>query len=157
MKFIKVVPVIIMLFFIACESDETKFARAEKECSQKNSLDRLELSLSGYAIKDADSVSVKILRSGKIIADYKDTITKKFFDSLRLQRHYTIERRILLSDTLIIKIAGEPAKKIYGFAYAVNPHFTMMNSNWGCEFSSYIMDGQLVKDYQVSFINKKSR
>ena len=116
-KMKKAVWFIVPLFLMACESEHTKFVRAERECLQKNSIDKLELSLYGYSAKDVNSVSVKIHRSGKIIADYNDTIPKKFRDSIRLRRDYTIERKILLTDTLFVKIAGEPTRKLYGFSF----------------------------------------
>jgi len=154
MKTKKAICFIVPLFFIACESDKEKFERAARECAQKNTIENLELSLYGYSSKDANSVSVKIQRSGKIIEDYKDTIPKKFSDSLRLRRDYTIKKNILLSDTLFVKIADEPTKKLYGFSYAVQPHFSMMDRNYGCRFSSFIENGKIMNDYRVVFTKK---
>lgn len=151
MKLKQALLVIVLLLLIACESDQAKFARAEKECSQKNSIDKLEVSVYGYSPKNENSIAVKILRSGKIIADYQDTITKKYFDSLRLRRDYTIARNILLTDTVIVKVANGPTKKLYGFTYAVKPHYAMMNHNFGCEFSSYIEDGKKFEERSVIF------
>ncbi|KLT66312.1 hypothetical protein [Pedobacter sp. BMA] len=157
MKLIKAISVILLPFFVACESDEKKFARAERECSQKNSVDQLDVSLFGYSYDDADSVSIKIQRDGKIIADYKDALPKKYFDSLRHQRYYTIKKNILLTDTLMVKIAKEPIRKIYGFSYAVKPHFTMMNRDFGCEFNSFVMDGEIVNESTVRVVNKSAK
>ena len=152
MKLKKALCFILPLFFMACESEHEKFARAERECSQKTSIDKLELSLYGYSYEDANSVCIKIQRSGKIIADYMDTIPKKFNDPSRLRRDYTIKKNILLTDTLMVKIADEPAKKLYGFSYAVQPHFSMMDRDYGCEFSSFVADGTIVKESTVVFI-----
>ena len=117
MKMKRALYFIVPLFLTACESEHEKLARAERECMQKNSIDNLELSLYGYSAKDVNSVSVKIQRSGKIIADYNDTIPKKFRDSIRLCRDYSIEKKILLTDSLFVKIAGEPTRKLYGFSF----------------------------------------
>ena len=150
----KAIYFIVPLFFIACESDKEKFERAARECSQKNSIENLELSFYGYSTMDANSVSIKIQRGGKIIKDYKDTIPKKFTDSLRLRRDYTIKQNILLNDTLLVKIADEPTKKLYGFSYAVQAHFSMMDRNYGCTFSSFTENGKIMKDYRVVFTKK---
>lgn len=157
MKLKKAVWFIVPLFFIACESDKEKFAQAERECSQKNSIDKLELNFFGYSSKEANSVSIKIQRSDKIIEDYMDTIPKKFSDSIRLRRNYTIKKNILLTDTLMVKIADEATKKIYGFGYAVQPHFSMMDRNYGCEFSSFVEDGKIMKESTVVFTKRKSK
>jgi hypothetical protein len=157
MKVIKAISVILLPFFVACESDEKKFVRAERECYQKNSMDQLDGSLFGYSYDDVDSVSIKIQRGGKIIADYRDALPKKYFDSLRHQRYYTIKKNILLTDTLMVKTANEPTKKIYGFSYAVKPHFTMMNRDFGCEFSSFVIDGELVNESTLSLVNKSAK
>lgn len=148
---------IVPMFFISCESDKEKFARAERECAEKNSIEKLEVSLYGYSVKDASLVSIKIKRSGELIEDYQDTISTKFSDSSRLRRDYTIRKNILLTDTVMVTIANEPARKIYGFSYAVNPHFTMMDSNFGCEFSSFIMDGEMLNESTVSLIKRSAK
>ena len=117
----------------------------------------MELSLYGYSAKEVSSVSIKIQRSGKIIDDYKDTIPKKFTDSIRLRRDYTIEKKILLTDTFFVKIAGEPTRKLYGFSYAVHAQFSMMNRDYGCRFSSFVADGKTFEESTVVFTKKNQR
>ncbi len=124
-------------------SDDEKIALAEKECGQKTSIDGLYLMFYGYFPNDADSLFIKIKRGDSICDSYVDKIPAEVHDSIRHLREYQIKKTILLTDTLILKIKSEPEKKIYGFKYIVNPHFTMGNSGWGCDFYECTIDGKV--------------
>jgi hypothetical protein len=122
------------------ESDEAKIARAEKECQKKTNIDGLRVYFFGYFQSDADSLDIKIKHGDKIIENYIDKIPEVVEDSIRHLRHYDIDRKILITDTLILKIKSEPEKKLYGFKYFVRPHFTMFDSDWGCDFYELTAD-----------------
>ena len=145
-----------MLLLGACKSDEQKIAEAEAACAKKKDIDHLDVYFYGYFPGDADSLHITIKRKDKVIEDYTDVISPKIQDSLRHERYYSINRTILLTDTVFIKLKNEAVKKVYGFKYLINPHFTMMNSGWGCDFDQLIIDGKMQKDASVNF-KKKGR
>jgi hypothetical protein len=157
MNITKFLSIVILLFLVGCESDEQKMAKAEKECAQKKNIDRLNISFFGYFPKDADTVQIKIKRGNKIIENYNDTIPHRISDSLRHIRYYDINKQIALTDTVWVKIKNEPAKKIYGFKYMVRPHFTMMNSGWGCDFYELVVDGKTNEGAFVNFHKKNQK
>ncbi len=152
---------LIILIFVCttscflAESDETKKARAEKECSQKTEINGLVVSFFGYFPQEADSVEVQIKRNNEIIEHYIDKIPEKVEDSLRHLRHYMINKKIALSDTLVLKIKNDAEKKVYDFQYEVRAQSTMLNRNWACVFYKLTIDGKMKEGKAVDFMKKK--
>ena len=136
------------------ESDSIKISKAENECSKKTSIDELRISFFGYFSEDVDSIQIKIKRSDTIAESYTDVVPQRIQDSLRHLREYKIDKQILLTDTVFLKIKNEPVKKVYGFKYFVRPHFTMYCSGWGCDFYELIVNEKVVSGQNVDFMKK---
>jgi hypothetical protein len=151
-----VVLMIYVLLFCACNNtnDQEKIAQAEKDCAQKTKIDALHISFFGYFPDEADSINVKIKRGNQIIADFNEKIPLMIVDSLRHLREYTIQKEILLTDTVILKIKNETEKKAYHFKYMVRPHFTMSNCAYACEYYEVTVDNKVIEGGGVDFMKK---
>jgi len=149
-----------VLFFYSCGNDnntltdEEKLALAEKECSERTKIDELPIYFYGYFPQDADTINIKIKRGNSVIKDYNDRIPMQITDSLRHLREYHITEEILLTDTVIIKIKNEPEKKAYNFKYIVNPHYTMSESNYGCDYYEVTVNKEVIEGGTVSFVKQ---
>jgi hypothetical protein len=145
---------LIISFFSSCfgPSDEEKMAKVEAECSKRNSIDGLYLRFLGYFPSDADTIKVIIKSMNNKIDSFVDVIPHRVTDSIRHLREYTINRNILLTDTLFLKIDCEPVKKVYDFKYRVRAQFAMFDHNWGCSLCSLTVDGKPEQSGYVSFM-----
>lgn len=154
MKKLSILTFILAFIFVACETDQDRFERAEKECANQTKIDGFAVSFFGYFPEDADSINIKIKRNGKFISEYDDIIPQEITDSLRHQRNYFLKNDILLTDTVLVKIKDEAEKTITDFTYSVRPHFTMMSKDWGCDFYDFKVDGIAVEGATVMFTHK---
>lgn len=154
---IYIIFLILPFLFVACETDQDRFEKAEKECANQTKIDGFAISFFGYFPEDADSINIKIKRNGKFILEYDDIVPQEITDSLRHQRNYFVKNEILLTDTVLLKIKGEADKIITDFTYSVRPHFTMMSKDWGCDFYDFKVDGIAVEGATVMFVKKDSK
>lgn len=152
---IYIVSLILAFIFVACETDQDRFEKAEKECASQTKIDGFAVSFFGYFPEDADSINIKIKRNGKFISEYDDVIPQEITDSLRHLRNYFVKNEILLTDTVLVKIKGEAAKTVTDFKFSIRPHFTMMSKDWGCDFYELKVDGIVVEGATVMFTHKK--
>ncbi len=140
--------ILILLVFSSCffnneARDKKKIALAEIECAQTIKINRLPISLYGYFPDEADSIHVKIKRDAKIVENFIEKIPDQITDSLRHIREYMLNREIMLTDTVFLRINRSTEKKVYNFRYLVRPHFTMLSSGWGCDFYELTVDGKI--------------
>ena len=150
---------IILFLFTSCvfnqkSRDKEKIALAEKECSQKTKVDQITIRFYGYFQSEADSINVKIKRGDKIVENFSEKIPEKITDSLRHLREYTLNKEILLTDTLFLKIKNTTVKKVYNFKYLVRPHFTMLSHGWGCDFYELTVDGKVINGGNIEFMKQ---
>lgn len=149
--------VLLITCLFSCENKKElseKKQKIESECLSRKSISGFTVSFFGYFPNDANEISIKIKRNGKIIKDYKDFIPKEISDSMRHLRNYYVENEIYLSDTVFLKIKNEPQKVITDFKYQVMPHNSMLNKDWGCDFYELKVNGEIKEGGNVEFIKK---
>jgi hypothetical protein len=97
---------------------------------------------------------VKIKRASAIIDSFPVEIPTLVIDSIRHLRECEFKRKILLSDTIYMKIENEPLKKVYGFNYHVHPQFAKFSHNWACSFDELVIDGVMKEGVDLYFEKK---
>jgi len=152
----RILVLILCLCFSSCfeKSDNENIALAQQECSKKTSIDGLNVKFFGYFPEEAHLINIKIKRGNNIIENFNDIIPDSVVDSLRHQREYYLNREILLSDTVILKIKNEPEKKVYDFQYRVRAHYTMFSSRFGCDYYEVTVNGEKIEGGGIDFMKK---
>ncbi len=137
---------VVFTFFSCINRDECEAEKiAEKEkCDKRVSISKLNIEFFGYFTEDADSIKVSIKRGDRIIETFYAKIPDEIQDSLRHLRRYDLSKKIRLTDTLLLSIKDEPIKKVYGFKYSVEPHYTNGGCGWGCDFSENFVDNEIM-------------
>lgn len=144
----------VILNSLSCETESENLRKAEEECRNKKTIEGLNISFYGYFPEDADTVHVRIKRSGNFVEEYSDRIPDMISDSVRHIRRYYLNKEIELNDTVYLSIDNEPVKMISGFNYVVRPHFSMLKKAYGCDLFELYTDGKLVEGAVVEFRHK---
>ncbi|MBN8702314.1 MAG: hypothetical protein J0M08_04570 [Bacteroidetes bacterium] len=147
MKIHILVILLFMFGLISCdtESYQSKKAKTEKMCKEMTSIENLDFVFCDYLPEDIDSLFICIKSvSGKQECKI-DTIRKKIINQEEkdIRICYNLNQKILLTDTLFIKLKNEPVKKIYGFEYGVFGGRDMLGSHFWCGLESLVVNDQI--------------